>query len=196
MSYDEKKVHDEFFDETKKEESYEKGMHPVELYRNGDLDARSDVLLTHPDVIGFLFVHEGILTKAYLPKKVVNFGATKSEERKSIVAVSGTCSEYTPFSVSEQVLLSDVYYVSDCDNFKETFPVSNITKFVKDNKSKLPEEHKDITKSKKSFMVSVPNILPIVAGNKIREGRVDEDRTDDEEVIEKEYEAYIFLLNI
>ena len=69
MSYDEKKVHGEFFDETKKGESYEKGMHPVELYRNGDLDARSDVLLTHPDVIGFLFIHKGILIKAYLQKK-------------------------------------------------------------------------------------------------------------------------------
>ena len=69
MSYDEKKIHDDFFDESKKGESYEKGMNPVELYQNGDLDARSDVLLTHPDVIGFLFVHEGILTKAYLPKK-------------------------------------------------------------------------------------------------------------------------------
>jgi len=43
--------------------TYEKGMHPVELFLNGDLDAGSDVLLTHPDVIGFLFVHEGILTK-------------------------------------------------------------------------------------------------------------------------------------
>ena len=92
MSYNEKKVYDEFFDETQKQASNEKGMHPVDLYLSGDLDARSDVLLTHPDVIGFLFVHEGILTKTYLPKKVVNFGATKSEERKSIVAVSGTCS--------------------------------------------------------------------------------------------------------
>ena len=110
-------------------------MHPVELFLNGDLDARSDVLLTHPDVIGFLFVHEGILTKAYLPKKVVNFEAPASEDRKSIVAVSGTCSEYTPFSVSEEILLSDVFHITDCDKFIKTFPTSNITKFAKDNKS-------------------------------------------------------------
>ena len=69
MLYDEKTDHVEFYDDSQKQKTYEKGLHPVELFLNWDLDARSDVLLTHSDVIGFLFVHEGILTKAYLPKK-------------------------------------------------------------------------------------------------------------------------------
>ena len=69
MSYDKKIVHDKFFDVSQKQKSYKEGMHPVDLVLNGDLDARSDVLLSHPDVIGFLFIHEGILTKAYLPQK-------------------------------------------------------------------------------------------------------------------------------
>ena len=109
------------------------------------------------------------------------------------MAVSGTCSEYTPFSVSEEILLSDVFHIIDCEEFVKTFPTSNITKFAKENKSNLPEEHKDIVKARKLFMVSVPHILPIVAGNSIREGSADEDRTDDEKVIEKEYEAYIYF---
>ena len=78
---------------------------------------RSDVLLTHPGVIGFLFVHEGILTKVYLPKKVASFESTASKDRKSIIAVSGTYSEYTPFSVSEEILLSNVYHITDYDKY-------------------------------------------------------------------------------
>ena len=74
---------------------------------------RSNVLLIHPDVIGFLFVHEGMITKAYLRKKIVNFESTVSKDRKSIVAICGTCSEYTPFSVSEETFLSNVYYITD-----------------------------------------------------------------------------------
>ena len=42
-------------------------------------------------------------------------------------------------------------------------------------------------------MVSVPHILPIVAGNLIREGRIDEDRIHDKEATKKEYEEYIFV---
>ena len=102
-------------------------MYHVEIFLNGDLDARSDVLLTHPDVIGFLSVHKGILTKAYLPKKVVNFGAPASEYRKSTVAVSGICSEYTSFSVSEENIFSNAFHITDCEVFVKTFPTSNIT---------------------------------------------------------------------
>ena len=43
-------------------------------------------------------------------------------------------------------------------------------------------------------MVSVPHVLPIVAGNSIREGRADEDRTYNKEIVKKEYEAYIFFV--
>ena len=148
MLYDEKIVHDEFFDESQKQKPYKKGIHPVELFLNGNLDARSDVLLTHPDVIGFLFVHEDIITEVYLPKKVVTFEATASETRKSIVAVSGTCSEYTFFSVSEEILLSNVFHITDCDKFIKIFPTYNITKFAKENKSNLQEEYKEIVKAK------------------------------------------------
>ena len=55
------------FYESQKQKTYENLKHPVELYLNGDLDTRSDVLLTHLDVIG-LFVQEVIPTKVYLPK--------------------------------------------------------------------------------------------------------------------------------
>ena len=40
-------------------------------------------------------------------------------------------------------------------------------------------------------MFRVPHIIPIVSGNSIREGRANEDRTDEEDVIEKEYETFI-----
>ena len=147
------------------------------------------MILNHPDVIGFLFVHEGKLIKAYLPKKVVSFQATTSEDRKSVVAVSGTCSEYTPFSVSEEILLRDVYHITNCDKFIKTFPISNITNFDKEKSPIFQKITKRSSKRKKLFMVSVPHILPTVVGNSTKEGRADENRTYDEEIIEKEYES-------
>ena len=51
MSYDEKIVHNEFFDESQNPKPYKKEIHPVELFVNGNLDVRSNVFLTHLDVI-------------------------------------------------------------------------------------------------------------------------------------------------
>ena len=112
------------------------------------------MILNHPDVIGFLFVHEGKLIKAYLPKKVVSFQATTSEDRKSVVAVSGTCSEYTPFSVSEEILLRDVYHITNCDKFIKTFPTSSTKRFAKESSPTFQKSTKRSTKQKKLLWVA------------------------------------------
>ena len=59
--------------------------------------------LNHPDVLGFVYLNDDVITKSFLPKKVVNF-KTKS---KVVVAVSGDTKEYTPFCVDGNRLFSD-----------------------------------------------------------------------------------------
>ena len=49
--------------------SFTNGSHPVELYINGDKSVRTDVLFNHVHVIGFLYIQDGIITKAFLPKR-------------------------------------------------------------------------------------------------------------------------------
>ena len=73
--------------------TYPKGSHPLDLFLQGDIETRGDVILTHPDVIGFVYLNEDIITKTYLPKKVVNFKATTQANKKVIVVVSGDTEE-------------------------------------------------------------------------------------------------------
>ena len=77
--------------------------HPLYIFFQGNVQDRSDVILNHPDVTGFIYLHDGVARKAFLPKKVINFKATSAERRNTIVAVSGDPDEYMPFSV-----LSDI----------------------------------------------------------------------------------------
>ena len=83
--------------------TYPKGSHPLDLFLQGDIETRGDVILTHPDVIGFVYLNKDIITKAYLLKKVVNFKVTTQVNKKVIVAVSGDTEEYTPFCVPEKL---------------------------------------------------------------------------------------------
>ena len=39
------------------------------MYLDGDTETRRDIILTHPDVIGFVYSHDETVVKAYLPKK-------------------------------------------------------------------------------------------------------------------------------
>ena len=82
--------------------TYFNGNHPLELFVKGDLETRKDVILNHPDVIECVYLNEGVITKDFIPKKVVNFKVTDQDNRKVIVAVSGSTEKYTPFIVPEK----------------------------------------------------------------------------------------------
>ena len=73
----------EFYNKTEEEIKYPEGTSPAELYVEGNLEIRTDVILNHPDVIGFVFLYEDVVTKAFLPTKVVNFKA-RNENKKSL----------------------------------------------------------------------------------------------------------------
>ena len=45
----------EFYDKSDEAIKYPEGTSPAEIYIEGDLETRTDVILNHPDVIGFVF---------------------------------------------------------------------------------------------------------------------------------------------
>ena len=138
----------EFYNKTEEEIKYPEGTSPAELYVEGDLEIRTDVILNHPDVIGFIFLYEDVVTKAFLPTKVVNFKA-RNENKKVFAAVSGSLKSYTPFSVPDKTLLSDVYYISNLDKFTKIVGSINVYKHFKDYKGDLETHFTDESKSKK-----------------------------------------------
>ena len=77
------------------------GSHPVDLYVKGDNGKRADVLLNHQDVIEFIYVHKNILSKAFIVKRNTDFGTNV----RTMTTVSGNCFDFTPFKVSDKILL-------------------------------------------------------------------------------------------
>ena len=49
--------------------TYPKGEHPLEHYVQGDADTRKEVILDHPDVIGYIYLNEDGIKKYSFPKK-------------------------------------------------------------------------------------------------------------------------------
>ena len=156
--------------------SYKEGSHPVEIYVTGDRGYRADVLFNNIDVIGFLYVYEDILTKAFLVKRYTNF----STGARTITAVSGSCFKYTPFRMYDKQVLADVLLFSS-DKVDELFPSVGVGDFLtKDaNKAsaglypKLPGHMENYRV--KARINSMPWLLPLISGNKVIEGPVSDD---------------------
>ena len=53
--------------------NYKDDLHPLYLYLKGDVEVRSEVILNHPDVIGFIYLNENVITKAFFTKKDCQF---------------------------------------------------------------------------------------------------------------------------
>ena len=148
-------------------EMYPSGQNPIEVFLDADLETRSEVLLNHPDVTGFVYIHEDEITKAFFPTKVVDFKAKDTSKRKSIAAVTGTPGEYSPFSVQENVLFSDNLHLSDSKKFSKEVSRLNVSSWLKENASKLtnglPDEFTD-KKIKNIQIIAFPAILPMIKG--------------------------------
>ena len=94
-----------------------KNQNPIKLFVEEHTDTRSEVLLNHPEVLGFVYIHQDVITKAFFPRKVVNFKVKDSSKRKSIASVSGSPKEYPPFSIQEKTLLSNNLHLSNSKRF-------------------------------------------------------------------------------
>ena len=80
------------------------GPHSMYLYVKGDNGKRVDVLLNHQDVIRFIYVHENIVSKAFVVKLNTDFGTNV----RTVIAFSGNYYDFTPFRVADKILFSDV----------------------------------------------------------------------------------------
>ena len=60
---------------------------PIERFVGGDRNIRSDLIFSHPSVVDFLYVDDGILQKVFLPTKISNF---RDRLKTSVVAVFGS----------------------------------------------------------------------------------------------------------
>ena len=90
----------------------------IESFVGGDRNIRSDLIFSHPSVVGFLYVDDGILQKVFLPTNISNF---RDRLKTSVVAVCGSCSSPTPIKINHRNLFSDVYHFSSGD-YHNLFP--------------------------------------------------------------------------
>ena len=60
---------------------------PIEIFMGGDRNVHSDLIFSHPSVVGLFYVEDGILPKAFLPTKISNF---RDRLKTSVVAVFGS----------------------------------------------------------------------------------------------------------
>ena len=65
------------------------GTNPIELFLSSDRETRLNILTSHPQVVGFVYLYEDSITKAFLPKQVIDW----ANNEKTVVAVSGTPDE-------------------------------------------------------------------------------------------------------
>ena len=169
----------EFESEDKEEATYNVGENPLDLFIEGDTEMRGEILLNHPDVTGFIYLNDDVITKAFLPKKMVNF----KNNTKVIISVSGDTEDFTAISVHDKALLGDSLHLTDSNKFSITSAMVQVGKHLKDNAQDLPDLPKEFSteaRVKKLSIIAFPLILPLVKGYKIPEGDIDDDETYDE----------------
>ena len=163
----------EFDNEEAEVATYQDGENPLELFVKGDTEMRGEIILNHPDVIGFVYINDDVITKAFLPKKMVNF----KTNTKIFIAVSGDTEDFAAISAQDKILLSDSLHLTDFKNFAIDSATISIGKHVKDNEKKLPSlpnEFSTAAKIKALRIIAFPLIIPIVKGYDIPEGDIDE----------------------
>ena len=99
--------------------TFNKEIHPLKLYISGDIEIRGDIILNHPEIHGYIYLHKEIVSKLYLPTKIINFKATDKVIKNIIVVVACNRKEYTPLCIPEILLLSDNLHFTDSDKFKK-----------------------------------------------------------------------------
>ena len=160
---------------------------PIALYLDANPETRANIILNHPLVYGFVYILDGLITKAFLPKQSIDWTANK----KYIAAVSGTPKDFTPFCVLEQFIFGDTPHLTEPVKFNDKVKTAAIGKFIKDNRKKLknlPPSASSDAKSKNLVVVNFPIVLPLVKGRQFQEGLVDDEQIV--ELFENQHELY------
>ena len=101
--------------------------HPIDIYMGADRTVRSELIFSHIKVVGWIYVEDGILQKAFLPTKITNFS---DRLRTTLVAVCGSCSSLIPVKVNHRHLFSDTFRFS-CGDFSDPFPSVPVGDYIK-----------------------------------------------------------------
>ena len=176
-------------------ESYQEGYHPLELFLKSDTSGRSDLVLNHPDILGFIYLQGNIVMKAFMCIKVVDWHEANTDDFKSIAAINGTSDNFTPFSVPECILFSDQVHLLKIDErLVENAHTCSITKYIKENKKKL--NLPDTFHSCSTKLATFPTVLPLIKGYSIKEGDLrNEDFRNEVSKLHPIYECWIKLKN-
>ena len=105
---------------------------PIELYLRSDLATRTEILASHPQVAGFIFLEKNHLTKAFLTKNVRDWGSNPI--KNIVVAVTGCPESYTAFSVDDGVLGSDNTFLVESPELHDdvrTISVAKVERFTR-----------------------------------------------------------------
>ena len=144
----------------------------------GDRNIRSDLIFSHPSVVGLLYVEDSILQKAFLPTKISNFS---DRLKTSVVAVCGSCYSSTPIKINHRNLFSDAYHFSS-GGYHDLFLSVEVGDFLQEAYRVNPDYYPalpDRLEFANCNITSVLWCLPLSAGAQITEGPV-----SDEVVIE------------
>ena len=156
-------------------------------------EVRINLLLNHPEIYGFVYIIDGILTKAFLPKKSVDW----TKNREHIAAVSGSPLDYTPFSVPGDIISGDTPHLHEPvklhSTLKSSSPGRHIIKYRKDLRN-LPEIARTNAKAKTLRIVNFPIVLPLIKGLNFDEGPVSDKNIA--EKFEKAHELYDDFLHL
>ena len=145
------------------------GHNPIDLYFESDLDTRANILLSHPQVIGFVYFNEGSVTKAFLPKRIIDWNSSE----KIIAAVSGSPDDFVSFSVRETDLCGNNLFLCDLVKLDDKVITKAVGQFFKHKRKQIdtiPECASTDAKAKNLHVVSFPSILPLVKGYSFEEG--------------------------
>ena len=144
---------------------------PVELYLRSDLTTRIEILTSHPQVAGFIFLEKNHLTKAFLTKKVKDWSSSPIKD--IVAAVTGCPESFTAFSVDDGVLGSDNAFLVESPDLHDGVRTISAAKFLKDNKKKLDDlpEWSD-AELKRVKLVAFPAVLPFLKTQSFVEGNL------------------------
>ena len=150
------------------------------MYLTSDIETQAGIITTHPDVAGFIFLDEGHLAKAYLPKRIRSW--TLSPPKHTIAAVTGNPSSYTPFTAPEKTLFGNNPYLVEAPKLHPSVPTISVGKFLKDHKKDTADLVLVYTdaKQKTVHMVNFPAVLPFLVTQSFSEGKITDNEITEE----------------
>ena len=110
------------------------------------------------------------MTNAFLVTRIIDF---KKSQGNQVVARNGNFSEFVPFTVIENRLLSNSLHYNMGELY-DNIPSEKAGKWLAKNKGKYPAPPDEFSKLSSLRIVSITFIIPFIKGAKIAEGSIED----------------------